>query len=223
MNIIIENKRLKGFIVDREEKILELCGNMSVLHLGCADYPYSIVQHKTGKLLHERLNKITKRLSGIDLDQDGINYLTSLGYGNLIKGDVEQLDKLKIRETFDVVVAGELLEHLSNPGRFFESAPSVMNAESVLIITTPNSHSLKRFARALFGRELIHPDHVAYFSPATLEHLCKRYGYEQLECFYYLSEPGNSIKKILFLPLKWFIQALAPAIADGIIFVVKKG
>lgn len=222
MRVILENKRLKGLIVNREEKIVELCKNNSVLHLGCADYPYSVEQYRTGKLLHEKLKKVAKQLLGIDISQEGLDYLTSLGYSNLIKGDVEEIGKIEINEKFHIVVAGELFEHLSNPGKFFENVSTIMENDSIIIISVPNAHSLKGFIRVLFGRELLHPDHLTYFSPGTVEHLCKKYNYELLTYFYYLSESTNIIKSILFFPLKYFIQFFASTVADGIIFIIKK-
>lgn len=222
MAVILEKKSLNSFIVDREKKILKLCKSKSVLHLGCADYPFSVEQHREGNLLHEKLFKIAKNVFGIDFSQEGIDFLKSLGYENLLVGNVEELDKLNLIEKYDVIVAGELLEHLSNVGKFYENISCVMDNDSILIVTVPNAHSIKSFIRVLFGNELIHSDHVYYFSPATIEHICKRYDYELLAYFYYLSEPNGFIKRLMFLPIKHFIKFISPYIGDGLIFIMKR-
>src|SRR2546425_668510 len=41
-------------------------------------------------------------------------------------------------EKFDSIVAGELIEHLANPGMFLKSARARLRPDSQLILTTPN-------------------------------------------------------------------------------------
>lgn len=221
--ILLERKKLNRTVVDREKKILELCKSKSILHLGCADHPFSVERHIAGTLLHEKLSRIANRIWGVDCSIKGIDFLKSLGYENLIVGDVEDCGKLDLREKYDVILAGELLEHLSNVGRFFENVIRTMSDDSILIITVPSAHSIKSFLRVLLGNELVHADHLYYFSPATIEHICKRYKCEFLEYCYYLSEPHGILRKIVFVPVKYFIKLLCPSISDGLIFVLKKG
>lgn len=220
--IAFKKKKLKGFIVSREKVILELCKSKTVLHLGCADYPFSAERHITGTLLHKKLCEAAKTVLGVDCNAKGIDFLRSLGYENLLVGDVENLDVLHLTEKYDVIVAGELLEHLSNVGKFFENIHGVMNKNSILIITVPNGHSIKGFARSLWGNELVHPEHVCYFTPATIDHLCERYGYQVLEHFYYLAEIRGTVKRLMFLPIKYFMEFVSPHVADGLIFIIKR-
>jgi len=220
--ILLERKKLKGVVVDREKKILELCKRRSVLHLGCADHPFGKEQYQKGILLHQKIADVTNDLMGIDLSTEGIAWLTSVGYKNLLVGNAEKLSELGIKCKFDVIVAGELLEHLSNPGMFLSSVHPLMAQGGVLIITVPNAHAVKSFIRILFLRkELVHPDHFYYFSVATIEHICKRYNYELLEYFYYLSNPNGISKKLIFLPIKYFIKFISPYMGDGLIFIIK--
>lgn len=60
MKVVLENKGLKGTVVNREALILSYCKNKTVLHLGCADWPYSIEQQQNGALLHEKLHKVIR-------------------------------------------------------------------------------------------------------------------------------------------------------------------
>jgi 2-polyprenyl-3-methyl-5-hydroxy-6-metoxy-1,4-benzoquinol methylase len=224
VGILLESKRLKGFIVKKDEKILELCKGKSVLHLGCADYPFGVEQYNARRLLHAKIHDVAKTLFGIDINQDGVHFLKSIGFSDVIVGDAEKLNNLDNMGKYDVVVAGELLEHVSNVGKLFESLNSLMHNDSLLIVTTPNAHSLKNFLRVLIGRELIHPDHLYYFSPATIDHISKKYSYEIKGNYYYTGEPSGFLKKLLFAPMKLVIKHLAPFISDGLIIVlIKKG
>lgn len=44
--------------------------------------------------------------------------------------------------TFDVIIASELLEHLNNPDIFFSESHRILNKGGVLVLTTPNSDNL---------------------------------------------------------------------------------
>ena len=220
---MLEARRLTGLLVRREAKIVSLCKEKSVLHLGCADYPFGEEQYRKGNLLHQKIANVTDDLVGVDLSTEGIAWLASLGYNDLLVGNVEKLDELKINRQFEVVVAGELLEHLSNPGMFLSKVKPLMADGGILIITVPNAHAIKSFARVLlFRKELIHPDHVCYFSPATIEHLCKRYSLKITETLYYVTTPSNTVKRIVFLALCVLMKYLFPCVGDGLIFVVEK-
>lgn len=220
---ILESKKLKGSLVNRAEKIISLCKGKTVLHLGCADYPFSREQYEAGNLLHQKITDVAKYAVGVDISAEGIAFLSSLGYKNLLVGDAEKLEGLNINQQFDVVVAGEILEHLSNPGMFFSGIKFFLKNNGILILSVPNAHAVKSFIRILLLRkELIHPDHVYYFSQATIDHFCNRYGLKIREVFYYLTKSKNIVKRLVFLPFFYFIKYLCSCIGDGLIFVVEK-
>lgn len=209
--------------MDRTEKIMSLCKEKSVLHLGCADYPFSERQYKCGNLLHKKIAGVAKYILGLDNSAKGIAFLASLGYKNLLIGNVEKLGDLDINQQFDVVVAGELLEHLLNLGMFFSGVKSLMTNDGILILTVPNAHAVKGFLRVLlFKKELVHPDHVCYFSQATIGHLCEKYGLKITETFYYLTDSRNICKRLTFLFPRLFIKYISPCVGDGLILVAKR-
>lgn len=65
---------------------------------------------------------------------------------------------------FDVIVAGEILEHLYHPGRVVEKAASVLAADGMFIGSVPNAFSLKNRIRFLCGTKrgtpLADPTHI---------------------------------------------------------------
>lgn len=55
-------------------------------------------------------------------------------------------------ESFDVVVFSELIEHLGvNPVRALAEIHRVLRPDGIVVVTTPNAHSLERFATFLRG------------------------------------------------------------------------
>jgi 2-polyprenyl-3-methyl-5-hydroxy-6-metoxy-1,4-benzoquinol methylase len=64
-------------------------------------------------------NKANKVI-GVDKDTENIDIMNLNGY-NVLLGDVETLRLRKYKNRFDVVVCGELIEHLSCPGRLLDT------------------------------------------------------------------------------------------------------
>jgi SAM-dependent methyltransferase len=178
----MEEKATTDFkMVERNDFLLQLCAGQSVLHLGCTDYPYTLPSIQNGMLLHFELSGIARELYGIDADPAGIDILRSHGATNILRGDLEHLAELDLNRTFDVVIAGEMIEHLSNPGLFLTGIRRFMRPGSKLVITTINAYCGMRFLYyGLRGRkgavEPVHPDHVAYYSYSTLKLLAERHG-----------------------------------------------
>ncbi len=165
--------------VDRTKYLLEKCRGKKVLHLGCTNYPYTENSLKDNSLLHIKIASESSELFGFDFDQKGIDILESKGYQNLFQADLEHLENVNLDETFDVIIAGEMIEHLSNPGLFLRGIQRFMNPKTQLVITTINAYcAMRNTIYALRGRggesEPVHPDHVAYYSYSTLSLVIKR-------------------------------------------------
>jgi len=206
---------------------MEMCAGKKVLHLGCANYPYTQNSIDNEMLLHYDLEKSAGELYGFDFDQPGLDILAANGTGNLYRADLEKLDEVAMSETFDVIVAGEMIEHLNNPGLFLTGIQRFMNAETRLVLTTINAYcGMRWFWYGLRGRrgkqEPVHPDHVAYYSYSTLSLLVKRHGLDVDSFMFYdigkEHRPHNP----------WYLNAvndvfttIAPQWADGIIAICR--
>src|SRR5687767_403290 len=105
-------------LVQRVDFIKEHCAGKKVLHLGCANYPYTQQSLDNDMLLHSELAHTAGELHGFDFDQAGLDILSRNGVKNLHQGDLERLEEAALNDTFDVIVAGEIIEHLYNPGLF---------------------------------------------------------------------------------------------------------
>ena len=73
-------------------------------------------------------------------------------------------------QSFDVVTAFDLIEHLSNPKLLVKVAAHLLKPKGLLVITTPR---LDSFSAKLFGKKwhALFPEHLHYFSHASLKHL----------------------------------------------------
>lgn len=209
--------------VERLTYIVKECKGKSVLHLGCTYSPETKERFESGHLLHLHIQKVAKELYGIDLDADSITYLKEKGIPNLYVGDVEHLQDLNLYKTFDMVVAGEIIDHLSNPGLFLKGITPLLAPDGILIITVENPFAIKRIPQLIWRNEATPSDHTIYFTYSTLSVLLSRAGFviEEFCVYYYGKEhpTQRTIPKIARHLLKRL--PLFHYLADGLVLEAK--
>lgn len=215
-------------LVDRIEEVRSLVRGRRVIDLGFVDEGQMSPKSAGGTWLHDVVRSEAGECVGIDADSNGVAHARELGF-DAHTGDVEDAEALAALglEPAEVVLAGELIEHLDHPGRFLEAVKRLTAPRAALVLTTPNAHALTNTLGALAGRELVNPDHVAWFSWRTLETLLTRHGWRLDELAYYRFprvESGPRATRLLFnayqtaaLPL----FRLRPNLADGILVVAR--
>ena len=214
-------------LVQRLDFVREACKGKSVLHLGCTDYPYTRDAIKNGMLLHFELEKIATEVYGFDFDEGGLDILRENGTQNLFQADLENLADVKLEKTFDIIIAGEMIEHLNNPGLFLDGIKRFMSGSTKLVITTINAYSAMRFAiYGLKGKggyaEPVHPDHVIYYSYSTLNVLLKRYGLNvENFMFYDIGREHRPHNRWILNFVNDVSVRISPQLADGVIAVCK--
>lgn len=214
-------------LVQRLHFITEMCTGKKVLHLGCTNSPYTEDSIRDNMLLHFELEKTATELFGIDSDREAIDILKSHGTKNIYLADLEDLNVLDLNETFDVIVAGEMIEHLNNPGLFLKAISRFMNPETKLLVTTINAYCGMRFVwyglRGKRGKaESVHPDHVAYYSYSTLKLLLERHHLNvETFLFYDMGTEHRPHNPWYLNTLNDICVAFAPQWADGIIAVCR--
>jgi Methyltransferase domain len=166
--------------VDRLFYVEDACRGKRVLDLGAMDETAYGAKRGQGTWLHERIAAVAANVVGIDssatVPGEG---LATAGNARIERGDVlrpvELLDRLDF--TPEVVVAGELIEHLSDPLAFLRSLASTDRLHgSTLLLTTPNATAAHNVAVGMLGRESTHADHLCILSYKTLNTLCLRAG-----------------------------------------------
>ena len=214
-------------LVERSDFILDHCTGKKVLHLGCTNYPYTEDAIQKGMLLHFELEKVASDIYGIDFDRDGIDILNARGSKNIHWADLENLGELDLNETFDTIIAGEMIEHLNNPGLFLNGIKRFMNRDSELLLTTINAYCGLRFFRyGLRGKqgeqEPVHPDHVAYYSYSTLKLLVERHQMRvESFLFYDLGCEHRPHNRWVLNAINDVCVKIAPQWADGVIAVCR--
>jgi len=167
---------LTGYI-QREKTILDLCKGKRVLHLGCigwTDLPVEMKMELANASFHATLSKVCD-CTGIDIDAVGIRELHERSlFKNVEFGNAEHLEGEPV---YDLIVAGDIIEHLSNPGLMLESAKKVLKPGGSFIISTPNLFALPAYLRMLTGRYHEGAQHTFMFNSILIQQLLERHGW----------------------------------------------
>lgn len=155
-----------GAVVDRRVFLLQKVAGQRVLEFG-ASGP-----------MHDAIVKAARHVVGVDRETSAgvIGFdLDFIGYGDELPGAGSHPE---------IIVCGEILEHLSNPGWFLARLKR-QYAGIQVVITVPNAFSDVARQHLKKGRENVNIDHVAWYSPRTLRTLVERYGFSIREFAYY--------------------------------------
>jgi 2-polyprenyl-3-methyl-5-hydroxy-6-metoxy-1,4-benzoquinol methylase len=169
---------------------------------------------------------------GVDLDTEGVRWAQDAGLtaASADCTDADQVASLGL-DPADLVIAGELIEHVDNAGAFLDAIRSLVGTDGKLVLTTPNCYSMSGFLAGLIGYEMTHPDHVAVYSYFTLRALLARHEWCVTETYTYgvtsLVEKRDRqlTRRALHAMLKGvlkaehFVARWRPFVADGLIVV----
>lgn len=202
-----------GLLADRLALIKRYCMGKTVLDLGSVDHASD---HESGdEWLHKVIKGVAKEVVGVDFEEDEVRALNEKGY-NIVVGNVENV---RLNRKFDVVTAGELIEHLSNPGLFLDTVREHLADDGVAIITTPNAYAIRYHLKHLIkGIVVPNAQHTAYFDYYTLKGLVGRHGFVIAESHYFFDTQTSKIKYFLSRLVTLFRKTFAPRI----LLVLKK-
>ena len=128
------------------DMVRRMGSGLRVLDVGCGD-----------GVISEPVSKLGNYVTSVDLPTITI-LAHKRGVSLVVAGDAEHLAFAS--DSFDLVLASELVEHLWNPQSFFDEAYRVLTAKGYLIVETPE------------GKESLRYDaHKNYFTVEILQHV----------------------------------------------------
>ena len=86
-------------------------------------------------------------------------------------------------QSFDVIVALDILEHLTTPDSLFEQAGRWLRPGGLFVLQTPNTRSLRRYLHRARWNLLCPDTHFILFAAGGLNLLAGRHGFETLDLF----------------------------------------
>ena len=179
-----------GFLADR-------CRGRHVLDIGC-------VAHAESRLggddwLHAHLARAAATCVGVDILDAGVAAVNAAGFDAVVHDLTTGLGPLAERGPFDVIVAGELIEHVPDLDMVFRIASEGLSPDGELILTTPNPYSPQRVRAGQLGIVWENVDHVSYLFPSGIAELAERRGLVLAEAATVDERPrpgGSTVQKL---------------------------
>ena len=175
----LERDPLSSSDLVRVNKVLDLIGrNKTVLDVGCWDGGIS-------QLIAANNNVVC----GLENSKNAVQLAKAKG--RLVKEfNVEEDNWPSFDIKFDVVFAGEIIEHVFDTDKFLQNIHKVLKDDGALVLTTPNIAALgRRLMLAVGISPLIETTarqqdggHIRYFTKKTLLNLITDNGFLPIEC-----------------------------------------
>ncbi len=171
----------KSSPIKRVEFIQEKCRGKNVLDLGCIRHNLDFAISDPN-WLHKKIKAVAGKVVGVDYLLNDVEKLRSMGY-DILFGDVTK--PLNINEKFDVIVAGDLIEHLLNIEAFFLNCSRLLVEGGILIVTTPNPFFSEEYHYVSFKKQyLVNPEHTCWIDPQIMLRLSIRVGFFIAEIYF---------------------------------------
>lgn len=146
-----------------------------VLDIGSAHHDPAT--HASPYWVHKAIKARAASVIGLDLSPEDVEYLRGFGYDMRV-GNAHHFE---LGQKFDIIFAGDLIEHLEDLSGFFESCKAHLKPGGEIRISTPNPWHWKFVLRAALADEVPNnPDHTCWFCPRTLRQLVARHGLDLL-------------------------------------------
>lgn len=136
--------------------------------------------------------------TGIELDQDAIEFCKAMGMSDLNLGD---WSSVKERDGFDLVSMNDLIEHPLDPRAMLEAAHQWLKPGGLLLIWTPNAEACLEEAEPTTFR--VDLEHMQYLSPRSVARISQTLNFDVLHLealgqpeVAHLIEPGSHRTKL---------------------------
>jgi 2-polyprenyl-3-methyl-5-hydroxy-6-metoxy-1,4-benzoquinol methylase len=163
----------------KNERLLAILAEVKgpeILHVGCVNHNLPRNPAEARHYLHYQLCRrfADCHVVGLDIQAAAVEQLGKLGF-DMVHGDAHDLP---YRQAFDTIVAGELLEHLQNPGLFLAGCARALKPGGRLVLSTPNVFTpMLGLMYLKNGNRAFNPDHAMWFCPQTVTELLRRAGF----------------------------------------------
>lgn len=168
-------------------KDIKIKKDFKILDIGCA-YGYFL------KLCEDNGCKTY----GIDISKYAIKKAKKITKAKLYCYDVNNGLFFFKKNTFDLIIMFDVIEHLDSPFKILKEVKRVLKKNGIIIITTPNINSIDLFIKKIFGKDnkwhgFFDQTHKYIFCPESLKFIVKKYNFKIIK----LETPFHSLPKIL--------------------------
>ncbi|UII23669.1 class I SAM-dependent methyltransferase [Fulvivirga ligni] len=166
---LLNNFILQGSIENKKDFILkQFSKESSVLDVGCIG---QAIDNKSNSWLHGILCQHSDNVVGVDINEEKIIEVKKAGY------NIFHTTELTNAHHFDVIVMGDIIEHVSDVNIFLEFYAKHLKPGGKMVITTPNPFSFRQILNIFFfKRPFINVEHTCYLDPYVMFEVLDRSG-----------------------------------------------
>jgi SAM-dependent methyltransferase len=151
--------------------------------------------------MHASVASVAAQAVGVELDAKLATRARERGF-DVIAADAQTLE---LGRTFEVVWAGELIEHLSCAGGFLDAARRHLVPGGRLVLTTPNAFAVSNFVYRIGGRPRVNKGHTCWYDETTLAQLLRRHGFDVVEVAYLGHRTPGRVRALLAGAVRWVL------------------
>lgn len=155
-----------------------------------------------GKILKEKV--LAKKVTGIEINAEAANAARS-NIDEVISADIENTDLSPKKEYFDLIIFGDVLEHLYNPWKVLNEMKSCLKKDGHILISIPNIRYYRILLSLIFKGEfkyeedgILDRDHIRFFTFKMLKTYVNGAGFKIIKTKRNFSGHISFILNILF-------------------------
>lgn len=197
----IQAARQTQLILNRTGYLSELARGKDVLDVGIVEH--FLEAASSPGWLHRHIAEAASSCLGVDILPE-VQKLATAGFNvrvaDLAQGPLDQ--------TFDLIIAGEVLEHVDAPGSFMKNCAAMLRSDGRLVVTVPNPWHINAMIKNAVRRNTFvdSADHVGWYDASTLLELGQRSGLQLLKFSGIAgSTPRSAVGKMIFAAQPIFI------------------
>jgi SAM-dependent methyltransferase len=166
-------------LIEKVPFLIERCRGKTVLDIGCIRHSAQVALDDPAHWLHGQIKAVAEKVVGVDYLPEEIAKLRPHGF-EIVCGDATK--PLPIDETFDIIFAGDIVEHLADFKGLFDNFQRLLRPGGELIMTTGNPLYVDNVHYAALKRRiLVNPEHTCWICPQTMLQLFNVFGFDIVE------------------------------------------
>lgn len=192
----------------KSEAFVSRCRGKRVLDVGCAGQARPPGDRGW---LHGLLRNEASQVVGVDTNEVAVAKLQAEGF------DVRLPVELG-NDKFDVVVMGDVIEHVDDPVGFLRIYARTMVPSGRMLVSTPNAFSAVSWLSAwATGTAPVNAEHTMWFDPLTLAECARRAGLHVEGIIWLKAEAvsHSSIRSIPFTGVGAALSWIRPSVSEA--------
>jgi 2-polyprenyl-3-methyl-5-hydroxy-6-metoxy-1,4-benzoquinol methylase len=162
----------RDYYGSKDSIFLEASHARSVLDIGVCEHTLENID--SPQWFHKKLYGHASHVKGVDIDESLVRELKAREFNVDVVDACSQID---LGERFEVVLIGDVIEHVANPEALLSFAKRHLVPGGRIFVSTPNPFSILWFRQvATHGSFHGNLQHVAWFAPVNANELARRVG-----------------------------------------------